>query len=248
MAEKVVELRKTQEEAAPPPVVMARPRASKGRLRLVLLVVIPLIALVTGGYFYLASGRYISTDNAYIGAQKVLITPDISGKIANVMVTEGQRVNAGDALIEIDPEPFRIAVTQAEARLAGVRIDYANLKTNFASMQKRIALARETIDLKQRDLDRKNTLVANRTGSQADLDNSMNGLVVAKIALEQLEMQQEGIRNQLLGDPNLPIEKYPPYAQAAAALDQAKRDLDHTVLRAPIAGMATQVASIQIGR
>jgi membrane fusion protein, multidrug efflux system len=248
MAEKVVELRKTQEEAAPPPAVVRRQRASKGRLRLVLLVVIPLIALVTGGYFYLASGRYISTDNAYIGAQKVLITPDISGKIANVMVTEGQRVNAGDALIEIDPEPFRIAVTQAEARLAGVRIDYANLKTNFASMQKRIALARETIDLKQRDLDRKNTLVANRTGSQADLDNSMNGLVVAKIALEQLEMQQEGIRNQLLGDPNLPIEKYPPYAQAAAALDQAKRDLDHTVLRAPIAGMATQVASIQMGR
>ena len=50
------------------------------------------------------------------------------------------------------------------------------------------------------------------------------------------------------GDPDLGIEKYPPYAQAAAALDQAKRDLDHTVLRAPIAGMATQVASIQMGR
>ncbi len=115
-------------------------------------------------------------------------------------------------------------------------------------MVRRIALARETVDLKQRDLDRKNTLVANRAGSQADLDNSMTLLVVAKTALEQLEQQAEAIRNQLLGDPNLPIEKYPPYAQAAAALDQAKRDLDHTVLRAPIAGMATQVASIQLGR
>src|ERR1043165_4118533 len=247
MADKVVELRKTQEEAVPPP-ALVRPRASNGRLRLVLLVVIPLIAMVTGGYFYLASGRYISTDNAYIGAQKVLITPDISGKIARIDVTEGQRVNAGDALIEIDPEPFRIAVTQAEARLASVRTEYANLKTNLNSLQRRIALARETADLKQRDLDRKNTLVANRTGSQADLDNSMNGLVIAKTRLEQLEMQQESIRNQLLGDPNLPIEKYPPYAQAQAALDQAKRDLDHTMLRAPIAGMATQVASIQLGR
>src|ERR1041385_7544103 len=126
MAEKVVELRKTQEDAAPPAVVV-RPRASRGRLRLVLLAVIPLIALVAGGYFYLASGRYISTDNAYIGAQKVLITPDTSGKIARINVAEGQRVSAGDALIEIAPEPFRIAVTQAEARLAGVRIDYANL-------------------------------------------------------------------------------------------------------------------------
>src|SRR5437763_7227605 len=174
MAEKVVELRKTQEEAAPPPAVVRRQRASKGRLRLVLLVVIPLIALAAGSYFYLASGRYISTDNAYIGAQKVLITPDISGKISKVSVTEGQRVNAGDALLEIDPEPFRINVTQAEARLASVRTDFANLRTNYSSMTRRITLARETIDLKQRDLDRKNTLVANRTGSQADLDNSMN--------------------------------------------------------------------------
>src|SRR3954464_15889265 len=134
MAEKVVELRKTQEEAAPPPAVVRRQRASKGRLRLVLLVVIPLTARVPAAYFYLASGRYISTDNAYIGAQKVLITPDISGKIANVMVTEGQRVNAGDALIEIDPEPFRITVAMAQARLDSVKIDFDNLKANLASI------------------------------------------------------------------------------------------------------------------
>ncbi len=246
MADKVVELRKTQEELAP--AVAAKPARARLPLRFILLVVIPLIALAAGGYFYLASGRYISTDNAYVGAQKVLITPDISGKIAKVTVTEGQRVNAGDALIEIDPEPFRIAVTQAEARLAGVRVDYANLKTNLASTQKRIALARETLDLKQRDVERKNTLLANRTGSQMDMDNALNAVVAAKTQLEQLEMQEQGTLNQLLGDKDLPIEKYPPYAQAAAALDQAKRDLDHTVLRAPIAGMATQVASIQMGR
>ena len=179
MADKVVELRKTQEEAAPP-VVAARPRASHARLRLVLLVVIPLLALAVGSYFYLVSGRYISTDNAYIGAQKVLITPDISGKIAKITVTEGQRVNAGDALIEIDPEPFRIAVTQAEARLASVRTEFANLKTNLASMARRIALARETVDLKQRDVERKNTLLANRTGSQVDMDNALDAVVAAK--------------------------------------------------------------------
>jgi membrane fusion protein (multidrug efflux system) len=247
MADKVVELRKTQDEVAALPAV-ARARTSRVSLRVVLLVVIPLIALVVGGYFYLSSGRYISTDNAYVGAQKVLITPDISGKIANVTVAEGQRVNAGDALIEIDPEPFRIAAAQLDARLASVRTDFANLKTNLISMQKRIVLARETVDLKQRDVERKTTLLANRTGSQMDMDNSLNAVVVAKTQLEMLEQQEEGIRNQLLGDPSLPIEKYPPYAQASAALDQAKRDLDHTMLRAPIAGIATQVASIQMGR
>jgi len=246
MADKVVELRKTQEEQAP--TIAAKPARSRARMRLVLLVVIPLIALAGGAYFYLTSGRYISTDNAYVGAQKVLITPDISGKIAKVTVTEGQRVNAGDALLEIDPEPFRISVTQAEARLAGVRTEFLNLKTNLASATRRIALARETVDLKQRDVERKNTLLSNRSGSQMDMDNSLNAVVTAKTQVEMLEQQEQGILNQLLGDKDLPIEKYPPYAQASAALDQAKRDLDHTVLRAPIAGMATQVASIQMGR
>jgi len=194
------------------------------------------------------SGRYISTDNAYIGAQKVLITPDISGKIAKVTVMEGQRVSAGDALVEIDPEPFRIAVAMTQARLDSVRIDFDNLKANLASTTRRIAFARETIDLKQRDFDRKNTLLTNRTGSQVDVDNAQTAVVAAKTQLETLQQQEQSFRNQLLGDANLPIEKYPPFAQAAAALDQAKRDLDHTVLRAPIAGMATQVSSIQMGR
>jgi membrane fusion protein (multidrug efflux system) len=246
MSDKVVELRKTADELTP--VVQAHPARSRARLRWVLLVVIPLIAAAVGGYFYLMSGRYISTDNAYVGAQKVLITPDISGKINQVMVAEGQRVNAGDALLEIDPQPFRLSVMQAEARLAGVRTEFTNLKTNLASTTRRIALARETVDLKQRDVERKNTLLANRTGSQMDMDNALNAVVVAKTQLEQLEQQEQGIRNQLLGNPDLPIAQYPPYAQADAVLDQAKRDLDHTVLRAPIAGMATQVSSIQMGR
>jgi len=247
MSDKVVELRKTAEEAAAPPAV-AQPRTSRKRLRLILLAVIPLIAVAGGLYFYLMSGRYISTDNAYIGAQKVLITPDISGKIAKVTVTEGQRINAGDALIEIDPEPFRITVAMTQARLDSVKIDFDNLKANLASTTRRITLARETIDLKQRDFERKNTLLTNRTGSQVDVDNSQTAVVAAKTQREMLEQQEQGFRNQLLGNADLPIEKYPPHAQAAAALDQAKRDLDHTVLRAPIAGMATQVSSIQMGR
>ena len=248
MADKVVELRKTQDEQAPIVAPTLAPARSRKRLRWILLVVIPLIALGIGTYMYLASGRYISTDNAYVGAQKVLITPDISGKISRVMVAEGQRVKAGDALFEIDPQPFKWNVTQAEARLVGVRTDFANLKTNLASTTRRIALAKETVDLKQRDVERKTTLLANRTGSQMDMDNALAAVVTAKTQVEQLQQQEEGLRNQLLGNADLPIEQYPPHMQAAAALDQAKRDLDHTVLRAPIAGMATQVASIQMGR
>src|SRR5687768_17310051 len=102
----------------------ARPR----RLRFVLLVLLPMIATAVGLYFYLSGGRYISTDNAYVGAQKVLITPDISGKISRVLVREGERVEPGQALFEFDAELFRLAVAHAQARLAGVRAEFANLK------------------------------------------------------------------------------------------------------------------------
>src|SRR4029077_9330190 len=87
------------------------------RRRLVLLVVLPAIVAVAGLTFYLSGGRYVSTDNAYVGAQKVLITPSVSGTIKQVAVKEGQRVNAGDELFQIDPDTYRLVLQQAEARL-----------------------------------------------------------------------------------------------------------------------------------
>jgi membrane fusion protein, multidrug efflux system len=85
-------------------------------------------------------------------------------------------------------------------------------------------------------------------GSALDADTAMVTLAAARTQVELLAQQEARIRNQLLGEPNLPIEKYPAYMQAQAALDQASRDLEHTVLHAPIAGRATQVDSIQLGR
>ena len=95
--------------------------------RFLLLVVLPLVALVAGVTFYLNGGRYVTTDDAYVGAQKVLITPDISGKIEKVVVKEGQQVAPGDVLFEIDPVPFRLAVAQAKASLAQAKVTYDNL-------------------------------------------------------------------------------------------------------------------------
>jgi membrane fusion protein (multidrug efflux system) len=229
----------------------AKPKAvklSRGQLRRILLVAVPLMAAAIGGTFYLASGRYISTDNAYVGSQKVLITPDISGKVNRVMVREGQHVKAGDELFEIDPQPFRFALTQAEAKLATVRAEYANLTASLQSLDKLVELAKETVDLKQRDVERKTQLARTNAGSQADLDTAKAALVTAELQAQFAVQQRNSTLNQLFGDPNLPLEKYPAYRQAQAAFEQAQRDLDHTMLRAPIEGTATQVDNIQLGR
>ncbi len=218
------------------------------RRRLLLLIVLPAIAGIAGLTFYLSGGRYVSTDNAYVGAQKVLITPSVSGSIKRVLVKEGQHVEAGDELFDIDPDSYRLALQQAEAKLESVKTDYANLRTNDRAMSRMIELAQKTAELKRLDVERKSTLMANRTGSQFDLDGSNGAYVVAQTQVEQMMQQQQGIRNQLLGDPDLPLEKFPPYMQAKAALEQAQSDLRNTVLRAPISGTATQVDNIQLGR
>jgi len=216
--------------------------------RFLLLVVLPLAAVIGGVAFYLSGGRYVTTDDAYVGAQKVLITPDISGKIEKVVVREGQRVNEGDILFEIDPVPFRLALQQAEANLATAKTNYDTLKSNIQIYGQMGDLAQQGVDLKRRDVDRKTSLVRSNVGSQLDLDNSTTGLVTASAQLELLKQQIATAKNQLLGNPDLPLEQFPPYAMAKAALDQAQRNLDHTVLRAPMNGIATQVDSIQLGR
>jgi len=243
---------KTSPQLQPPSQSAATPRrrriAWRGLRRGVLLVVVPLLALIGGVSFYLNGGRYVTTDDAYVGAQKVLITPDISGKIEKVVVQEGQKVNAGDALFELDPVPFRLAVAQARATLSQAHTSYDNLRANIKIYGQMIDLTQQGVDLKQRDVDRKTALARNSFGSQLDLDNASNALVTASAELAFVKQQLSSARTQLLGDPDLPLDQFPPYAQAKAALDQAERNLDHTVMRAPMAGVATQVDQIQLGR
>src|SRR6202162_6163778 len=216
--------------------------------RLLLLVVLPLVAVIAGLAFYLNGGRYVTTDDAYVGAQKILITPDISGKIIKVVVKEGQHVNQGDVLFEIDPVPFQLAVDQTKAQLEQAKTTYDNLVANVKIYGQMLDLAQQGIDLKQRDVERKQALVKSNVGSQLDLDNSANAMVTAGAQAQFVKQQLSNAKAQLLGNPDLPLEQFPPYAQAKAALGMAQRNLDHTVLRAPMPGVATQVDQIQLGR
>jgi membrane fusion protein, multidrug efflux system len=216
--------------------------------RFLLMVVLPIVAVIAGLTFYLNGGRYIGTDDAYVGAQKVLVTPDISGKIEKVVVKEGQLVKQGDVLFEIDPVPFQLAVDEAKAQLAQAKSTYDNLVANIKIYGDMLDLAQKGVDLKQRDVERKQALVKNSYGSQLDLDNAANALVTSGSIAQYVKQQISTAKTQLLGDPDLPLQKFPAYAQAKAKLENAERNLDHAVVRAPMSGVATQVEQIQLGR
>src|SRR3954471_9161440 len=216
--------------------------------RFLLLVVLPLVAAVAGFTFYLNGGRYVTTDDAYVGAQKVLITPDVAGKIVSIAVKEGQQVSTGDVMFQIDQVPFRLALAQARAKLEDAKINHDNLVANVKLYAQTIEIVNAGIALKQKDVERKSALVRSNAGSQLDLDNSGTALVTAQAQLQLVRMQNSTALNQLLGNPDLPLEQFPAYMQAKAALDDAQRNLDLTTVRAPMNGIATQVEQIQLGR
>jgi membrane fusion protein (multidrug efflux system) len=226
----------------------AAPRGGRKRLRMVLLVVLPAIALIAGGLFYLMGGRYIETDNAYVGAQKVLITPEISGRIMHTALREGQHVKKGDELFTFVRVPYQNALDSANSKLDSAKSDYQKAKMTLASLITLADLAQKNADLKQRDVERKQRLLASQAGSQADVDTAASGLVAAELQAKYTQQQRDTTLAQLLGNKDLPLEQFPEYAQAKAALDKAQEDYDHTVIRAPIDGIATQVDSIQLGR
>jgi membrane fusion protein, multidrug efflux system len=216
--------------------------------RFVMLVVIPLIALAIGFSWWLSSGRFVSTDNAYVGADKSLITPQVTGAIVAVHVIEGQQVKVGDPLFDIDPKPYEIALALAKGKLEAAKVEFANLQSSFASNIDQIKMGQDAVRVRQADFDRKNDLASHGSGTTADRDTSMANLIQAKQILEFVKWQQATVTVKLGGGPDTKIDQFPDYMQANAAVDDAERNLRNTKVLAPIDGVATQVPEIELGR
>ena len=86
-------------------------RIARSLLRLTLLVVVPGVAILAGGYFYLLSGRYIETENAYVKAHIIAVSPDVDGRVVWVGVQDNQAVEEGNLLFRVDPVPFELAAS-----------------------------------------------------------------------------------------------------------------------------------------
>ena len=95
--------------------VAAEPRRRRSPWRLVIMLSVPILLLAVGGYFWLTSGRYVSTDNAYVQQDMVSVAPEVTGIVGEVFVHENQPVHRGDLLFRLDQRPFRIALVEFPA-------------------------------------------------------------------------------------------------------------------------------------
>jgi membrane fusion protein, multidrug efflux system len=225
-----------------------RSRLSAQRLRKPLLIAGPALVVAVGAGLWLSGGRYVETDNAYVGADTVVVTPEITGTVNAVEVREGQHIARGDVLFRIDAEPYRIARDTANGEVAAAQIQLDALKQNHAKALRDIETAQTQTDYQQKNYDRIAQLAQRNFSAQADLDKARAALNQAEGTLAAARQTEREVLAQLGGDTALPLEKYPPYMQAKARLDEAERDLRLTELRAPISGVVTQSASLLPGR
>ena len=224
------------------------PRAPRRRwLRRALFLLLPL-ALIAGGYWYVTGGQVMSTDDAYVEADKVGVSTDVSGIVKEIDVTENQRVDAGQVLYRLDDLPFRLALQRADAQVGIVRNDLNALKANYQDMQAQIKQAQYDIDYYDREFRRQQELLSRSVASQASFDTARRNLQNAQQRLASLNQQLAAVAANLNGDPNIPVDQHPRYLDALAQRDEAARQLAHSVVRAPFAGIVTNVPAIAPGK
>ena len=223
-----------------------RPRR-RNRVRWTLFALLP-VALIAGGYFYLTGGQVMSTDDAYVQADKVGISTDVSGIVQDVAVKDNQHVAAGQVLYRLDPRQFQIALDNAKANLAQTALSIEAMKEDYKRMVSDTAAQQAQVDLDQVNFDRNAMLLRTATISQAVYDQAHYTLDNDKGKLAALREQAQVQLAKLGGDANLVVTQHPQYRQAQAQVDEAQRQLDHTVIAAPFAGEVTGVPSIAPGK
>ena len=202
----------------------------------------------TGSRVLLVHGRHAGTDDAYIRAAEVSVSTDVSGIVNEVDVKEGQAVKAGDILFRIELDPYRNALDAAAAALADTSLNIDALKINYQAALRNISAQQAVVAYDQLTADRYSDLAKDNLAiTQAQYDAARLTLAADKEKLASLEEGAKSELAQLMGNRDIATEQHPQYLQAKAQLDEAQRQLDHTVVRARFDGTVTRVDDLQPG-
>ncbi|MEJ6781590.1 HlyD family secretion protein [Aminobacter sp. Piv2-1] len=222
--------------------------ARRNRGRFLAMAALPLALVAAGGYYWVTGGRYQETENANLRQAKVSIASEAAGRIVKVGVADNASVKAGDILFEVDPEPYRIALAQADAALAAARLNVEQLRAAYSQATAQERVAASALDYAQSQFDRSNDLVRKGVNAQSALDEARMDLDKAK---EQHGAALQGIvsaKAALGGNPDIPTEQHPTVLSAQAARDKAAFSLAQTTVRAPADGTVSQAASFKVGQ
>lgn len=222
---------------------------------LIVLAVVLLVFAAAGGWYWWTDWRFLqSTDDAYIQSDVTLISPKVEGYIKEVLVRDNEPVTAGQVLFTIENRDFAAKVAQAEAALATQEASVATYASRLKLQQAMIDQAAANVRSAEADLDRAQldykryaALVTSDYASRQKYESTQADSRKAEAALGKARAALAAEQNQLSVLDSQKREEEAKLLQARATLQLAKNDLDNTIIRAPVAGIAGNRAG-QIGQ
>jgi membrane fusion protein (multidrug efflux system) len=220
------------------------PATPKRRWRTPLMLSVPLILLAVGLYFWMTGGKTVSTDNAQIGAHVISVAPEISGRIVDVRVVENQRVKAGDLLFRIDPEPYRIALQEADAAVGNARLEINQMESGYTAKVADIGMRASDVALARENFRRQQELIARGFTTRASFDAAQAALASAEAQRRSAAAEAQSAQAMLGASAQ---GGHPQVEAALARRAKAALDLKRTEIRAPVAGIISQADKLQPG-
>ena len=223
-------------------------RGGFGRLllRTILLVVVPLAVAMVALHLYARGGRFIETENAYVKANVIAITPEVSGRVIWVGAQDNSIAEEGTHLFRIAPEPFRIALDQSEAKVSIVRTEIETLRSTYREAVVEEGRQQDTVRFLELQLARQRKLRDKGMGSEERFDQAEYELALSK---REAQSAREKTRKTLLelgNDPDYDVTQHARYREAITERDRAALDLQRTEVLAPASGIVSNM-KLQVG-
>ena len=238
--------------------IAATPNPRRKRALLSLAAAVLLAGGAYGVYQAVHASRYESTDNAYVQANVVQITPLVGGTVRAIRVDDTDFVRAGQPLVSLDPVEARVALDQAESQLAQtvreVRTLYANNSTLQAQIELRQAEAQRAqaeLARLQADAARRAPLLASGAIGREEYEHVQAQITAAKSAAAATQAGVIAAREQLASNEALTrgvsLEQHPNVQRAAARVRETYLALQRQEIAAPVDGWVAR-RSVQLGQ
>lgn len=201
---------------------------------------LPFFVLAATLFFWLSSGRYVVTDNAYVKGDRAQIATQLSGLIVEVPVQENQRVSRGQLLFRLDDQSYRHALTRIDAEIETTRAEIRGLRAQWRTKREEIKAARSQLNFAQAEFDRQSELADKKVSSTQRLEEARMGLEVARQRISAAEEDLTRIEASLAGDPKIRADDHPRVRQMIAAREEALLQLRRTIVDSPLDGIVSK--------
>lgn len=207
----------------------------------------PVLLLLIIISLYVFTRHEVSTDDAYTKAGNASISANVAGQVTKILVRDNQAVKKGQALFQIDPRPYHIAVAYANAELENAYLNVRALKTIYQEKLTQVQMAEDNLAYQSEELTRQKKMLAAGLSSQRALDKIQNAFNNATQQLAATKQQQANALAQLDNNPEIADDDIPLVKTALAKLKQAQLNLSYTSVTASMDGVVTKVDNLQLG-